>query len=661
MGRESVARPLPIIKDAAQGIRAPVVIVGNGPVGIKAAQLLNEKHLDSEIVIFGEEVCLPYNRVQLSNYLAGKVTKEELFTPLTNNSTSKFTQHVGRKVVSIDRINKFVLDDQGEKTAYSKLILATGSKPYIPELPNLDLQGVYQFRTLQDTLALVEQKNRSKNFYVVGSGPLGLETALAMKKPNNRVVLESRKSLLNHQLGSQAQLILNDFISASGVEIESKNPLVKIHGKKNIESVELEDGKRYPCDCLIFCSGVVPETRLADASGLSIRRGIVVDEYMRTSDPDIYAIGECCEYEQQTYGVVAPGLKQAKSCVEHINGCIHEFANQSPDVKVKLGEYSTGYYGTLDEPDCEVFTHVNRLKGIYRKLVVKKGVLIGAIIIGKWDDEPQAKSAIQKKEKLKLKQLKKFEREGNLYSNPQQRSVKALPSDYIICLCDSVTKGELSQAIESGCRTIECLGEKTSAGTTCGSCKPLLADLLDTPAPNLVMRHQKAIYATSILSILLIIMTIFIKPMAIAESVQMSWRVEMLWFDNFWKQVSGYSLLGLCVIATALAARKRIKNFKIGHVDSWRYAHSVVGILALLVLMIHTGMRLGHNLNLALMAVFLAATVTGSLVGIFMARNHHWSDFKLRQHRLWWSRVHHTLLWMLPPLLGFHILSAYYF
>lgn len=660
MSCNHLAEPLPV-ESSPLHQTAPIVIVGNGPVGIKAAQLLLATATDSHVVIFGEERESPYNRVQLSLYLAGKITEEELNNPIALKDHPNVEERIGRKIISIDRHNKTVTDQQGQQTQYSKLILATGSTPVVPQLDNIDIDGVYTFRTLHDTKSLLHEKENSRHFYIIGSGPLGLETAMAMKQPNNDVSLEVRSNLLNRNLGEQAQEILSDYVEASGIKIVHQNPLAKIIGEKKLEQIELQDGSRVDCDCLIICAGVKPSTALAEQNRINTRRGVVVDQYMRTNDPDIYAIGECCEFDDITFGIVSPGFSQAKTCIEHIQGCFKEYRNESFHVQVKFSDYTTGYFGDLMAEGSDSYSYTNRLKGIYRKLVVKDNQLVGAIVIGNWDEENEVKIAVKQKRKYSEKAFREFEITGLLQGKPREQQVKHLPRDYIICLCEGVTRGELSRAITSGCRTVETLGEKTCAGTVCGSCQPMLMSLLDEPAPNLVMRHQKAILFASVLSILFIIATIFFEPLTIANTVQFSWHIEKLWFDNFWKQVSGYSLLGLCLIASALAIRKRFKKFNVGHVDSWRYAHSIVGIIALVMLMVHTGMRLGDNLNFALMSAFLGATLTGSLVGVFMARNHHWSDFKLRKHRLWWSRIHHTLLWMLPPLLGFHILSVYYF
>lgn len=648
-------------KQKTNGTQAPIIIVGNGPVGVRAAELILKKIPETNIILFGAESCSAYNRVRLSAYIAGSITKPQLSNKVEEHQSHRLIEYVGHRVTRIGTKEKVIETQCGQFFNYSKLILALGSSPRIPKIANVELQGVYPFRTIHDADKLIAIKDQSRNIFVVGSGPLGLETAVALKQPNNLVNLQVREKLLSHEIGTGAQLVLSDYLKATGIILIVKNPIVKLIGKIKVEAVELKDGSRVPCESLILCSGVTPNIELANRAGLLTRQGIVVDQDGMTNDSNIYAIGECSEFENTTHGIVAPGLSQAFNCVNHIASDEQRKPVYVDHIQVKFGDYATAHFGTLTGRKAQVFDYTNRLKGVYRRLVVEQQNLVGAVLVGNWEETNKIKQAVDSHRKITDKQLTNFVDSGFLFENVKQLSVKELPSDYLVCLCQSVSRGELSAAITAGCRTVETLGEKTKAGVTCGSCQPLLANLLDEPAVNLVMRHQTAILITSILSIILIFLTIMFEPIEITQTVQMNWHIEKMWFDSFWKKVSGFSLLGLCVIAAALGLRKRWKRFNFGHLDQWRYLHSLIGVVALIMLMIHTGMRMGDNLNFILMTVFLAATTTGSLVGVFMAKNHHWSDVKLAKHRLWWSRIHHTLLWMLPPLLGFHILSAYYF
>jgi len=657
------------ISSRVEDMVSPIVIVGNGPVGIKTAQLLLKKANDQAVIhsppnfegllIFGEEHRAPYNRVQLSLYLAGKISESDLGNPITRKTEHPIKECLGRKVIAIDRKNKIVTDNLGGRVKYSKLILATGSNAKIPEVCNLNIKNVHLFRTFEHTKSIIKLKKTSQHFYIIGSGSLGLETAVALKNKHNHVTIESRNYLFHRDLGDVAQQVLCNYLNNRGININFNDPLKNIKGTEKVSSVELTSGKNIPVDCLIFCVGITPETTLARRSDLDINKGILVNEHMLTVDPNIYAIGECSEYKKQTYGIVAPGFMQAETCVEHIYGNSKKFENQNIPIQAKFSDYSTACYGKIVVEDSVSYTFMDQTNQRYRQLIVKDGQIVGAIVLGSWVEESNIKIAIAEKNHTEIKSFKRFEKTGLLFD--QESPVKQLPKNYVVCLCENITRGELSEALQSGCRTFASLSEKTRAGTVCGSCQPMILNLLDTPAPNLVMRHQKAILVTSILSITSVFFIFLFFPTKLANTVELSWSLEKLWFDNFWKQVSGYNLLGLCVIAVALSARKRIKKFRLGHVDGWRYAHSIIGYAALLILMIHTGLRLGNNLNFALMVVFLSATLMGSLVGVFMAKSHHWSDFKLRQYRLWLSRLHHTILWMLLPLLSFHILSVYYF
>jgi nitrite reductase (NADH) large subunit len=640
---------------------SPIVIIGNGPVGVKAAQLILTQSDYHHIVIYGDEKYAPYNRVQLSLYLAGKIDRQQLANPVSVTKSERLTEFYGKRVVSIDFKRRLVIDNSGFQQNYSKLIIATGSSAFVPSIEGMDKPNVYTFRTLEDANNLIECRRSKQHIYVIGSGALGLETALAMKTPDNNVSLEVRDKLLSRQLDHDANKILQERILSSGVNIVHRDPVVRVIGATQATQVELASGRRIDIDALVICAGIRPNTQLVANTSIQINKGILVNDFMETSEPNVYAIGECAEHNGATYGIVAPGFEQAETCVKHILGSYHKYTGSLTSVHLKIDQHKTSICGSIDQGDCDTYSYSNRLKGVFRKLLVKNKVIVGMIVIGEWSEEHQVKNWIQEKRKVSSKQLKHFEQTGLLWNKSERSSITAQPENYIVCLCQGITRGELSKAMDEGNRTLETLCRTTGAGLTCGSCKPLVAELLDMPLPNLVMRHHKLVFGSSILSLLIIALLVFSDPITASISVQPGWKIEKLWYDNFWKQVSGYTLLALCLIGSAISARKRWSKLKQGNIDNWRLFHAITGVVALLVLIVHTGFQLGNNLNFALMAVFLAATTTGSLVGVFMSKNHHWSDLKLREHRKWWSRVHYTLLWLLPALLFFHILSVYFF
>lgn len=645
------------------------VVIGTGPVGIRCAQKLLEQEADAQVVLFGAEAQAPYNRVKLSQYLADHLSLAELHNPASAQPNPRLAELIDRRILGIDRRNKTVTDATGNRQPYSKLILATGSNPLIPDLPGSGLDNVFTFRSLRDTEQLIELRRQRRCICVIGAGALGLEAAAALKTHNNRVILQSRAQLLGGLLAGESEDYLKSALGALGVELKTGDPVRELQGAGAVQAVHFTSGEILEVDAVVLCTGITPEISLAHECGLTTNRGILVNEWLQTSDPDIYAVGECAESEHGIYQFVRPGYEQAEACSAHIcRGSGEPYRGSLTDIQLKIAHIPCALIGELHGAEAatatessELFVYRNRFKGHYRQLLVRGGRLLGAVHIGSWEEANPLRQAIARGETVSAEALARFQAEGNLWQAQPANGIKHQPDSYLVCQCNGVSKGELCSAISQGKRSLLDLQQATNAGSVCGSCRPLIAELLDAPAPNLVMRHARGIFITSIVSLLLIALAAFMPPAPIAETVQTHWYWQTLWYDNFWKQVSGYSLLALCLATATLSLRKRWRRMQYGHVDHWRYVHSLVGCAALLVLAIHTGFRLGSNLNLALMLVFLAATTTGALVGVFMARNHHWTDIKLREHRKWWSRVHYALLWTLPALLSYHILAVYYF
>ncbi|QIL88500.1 hypothetical protein GNX18_00975 [Microbulbifer sp. SH-1] len=657
-------------QDAARNTEYPIyVIVGAGPVGVRCAQKLLEHSTDTQVVLIGEEDEPPYNRVRLSQYLSSDASQEDLANPVQQKKNSRLAEFRNRQIVRIDRKRKVVYDEAGTPQPYSKLILATGSRPLIPDIPGVNLPNVIPFRSFRDARRLTELRTRSKSILVVGAGALGLEAAAALKTQSNQVTLLARAGLLGGKLSSSSENYLKSALLAMQVELKCDVHLTRLTGTSLLEKAELSNGESLAVDAVVLCTGITPEVTLARACGLETSRGVQVNQYMETSDPDIYAIGECAEYDHRIYQLVRPGFEQADICSRHIctsgdTSTTPGYAGSRTDIELKIAHIPCALLGQTAPDACgqtTLYRYENRFKGLCRELQVREGKLVGATIVGPWEERLRIGKSIIDGESISRSALQKFQQHGNLWQDQATLGIKQQPDSYLVCQCNSVTKGEICKSIANGKRTLHDLEAETGAGSVCGSCRPFVAELLDVPAPNLVMRHARGILVVSLLSLLLIALAALVPAPEVSRSVQVSWFLKNMWYDNFWKQVSGYSLLTLCLLTASLSLRKRLKNRDLGHLDHWRYVHSIIGCLALLVLMIHTGFRLGENLNLALMLVFLAATSTGSLVGVFMARNHHWTDMKLREHRKWWSRIHYALLWALPVLLFYHIFAVYYF
>ncbi|MFT6046358.1 MAG: nitrite reductase (NADH) large subunit [Arenicella sp.] len=636
-----------------------IIIIGAGPTGVRAANELLNKSDTVNIKIFNAEASKPYNRAQLSFFLAGELDRPDL-----DNSLSvlppRLIEFDNCRIQSINTQEKLVVDQQGNKHLYDKLILATGSYVNSPRIAGENKSGVCFFRSLEDAEELHRHRGLDRDVYIVGSGPLGIETALAMKTQVNRVYLQVREILFAPELDDEACGVLADYIRSNGITIIDGALAEQILGRDTVTGVRLNNGNEIPVGSVVMCTGVSPCIQLAENTDLEIKNGIVVDDFMLTNCDSVYAIGGCAQHSGVTHGLISACYEQAETCVSHILSKPFPYSGEPGELQFKFRNFSSHVLGNVNHDSVESIVYKNTLRNIYRKLYVVNRSIVGAVVIGDWSELGRVAGAIASKEKLPFFAQSRFIKGGKLWSKDQVALVDQ-PESYIVCLCKGVTRGEISSCMEAGNRSLACLGKKLEAGVTCGSCQPLLMTMLNEPVDNLIMRHHRAIYWASLVSIALIILTFFAPKLPFERSVQFAFQFEKIWYGSLYKQTTGYILLALVFFSGGITARKRWKRISFGNLDDWRFAHTVTGLVALVALIVHTGFRLGENLNLALMIVFLLATLTGSIVGFFMSRNHHWTDLKLALHRAWWSRVHYGLLWLLPGLLTFHILSSYYF
>ncbi len=636
-----------------------IIVIGAGPVGVKAASELLKRTSDVTIKLFNGEPSRPYNRAQLSYFLAGDLDLQAIDNSLFVED-KRLQQFENCRIKTLQTQDKVVIDQHGNSHQYDKLILATGSLVNSPSVLGDDKSGVYRFRSLSDAHDLLERRSQNHNVYVVGSGPLGIETALAMKTQSNQVYLQVRRNLFARDLDENAKSVLMDYIRSNGVKIVDSALLEKIRGNGKVSAVTLTGGEELSIDSVVMCTGISPFKELAVASGIETNQGILVDDFMRTNCDDVYAVGECAEHQGVTHGLISPGYEQAEACVSHILDEPKPFSGKQGELQFKFRSFSSHIMGDVSGDSSEVVVYKNTLKNTYRKLYLQGRKIVGAVLVGEWSESGRIAGAISGSEKLPYNGRARFLKSGNVWSDDEV-SILDQPEDYIVCLCKGVTRGEISTCIEKGHRTLTALGEQLEAGVTCGSCQPLLKTMVNEPVAHLIMRHYKSILWASVISIIVIFLTFLAPKLPFERSVQFGFQFEKIWYGSIYKQTTGYVLLGLVFLSCALSFRKRWKKLKLGNLDDWRYVHTILGLIALFALIVHTGFRLGEGLSFVLMVVFLLATLTGSLVGVFMSRNHHWTDIKLTQYRAWWSRVHYGLLWLLPALLAFHILGSYYF
>ncbi len=640
-----------------------MVIIGAGPVGMRTAQELHRRQPETALVIFGDETSEPYNRVRLSDFLVGDIDWQALTRDLALPESDRIDARFGQAVVAIDRHNRCVRDASGNLQPYSKLVLATGSRPHVPEIPGIGLPGVYTFRNVRDVQMLLARRVRSRRTIVLGGGLLGLEAARAMQRYNTEIcVIEHYSRLMMRQLDDGAAEYLLENVRGLGIEVLLGDGIKKVNGETAVTGVTLRDDRVIPCDTLIVATGITPNIELARAAGLHVGRGIKVNDAMQTTDPDIFAAGECVEHRDRVYGFVAPGLEQAAVAAHGIAGGSARYAGSATATRLKvldLPVFSMGPVSVEETPDL-ARSAVYRGPSVYRKLVTHRGRLVGAIAVGKCPEINRLQEAVARQRRVWPWQHWRFRRSGLLWRPEELTSVVAWPATTTVCNCTGVTRGQLSEAAAAGCCTVAALAARTGASTVCGSCRPLLAELAGASGQTAPVRGWKTLLGTSGTATLATLVLALFLLIPYAGTVQLDWQWDMLWRDNFWKQVSGFSVLGLTVLLLVMSLRKRIKRFTLGDFPLWRVAHVLLGAFTIAGLAVHTGGRMGSNLNFLLMSSFLIAIVVGAVAGAMIALEHRLGAGTLSLRRNWlWAHI--LIVWPIPVLLGFHVLKSYYY
>lgn len=646
--------------------RAVVIIVGNGPVGMRAARELLRRNHKQHIIIYGEEQHPPYHRVKLSSFLAGDMNVDALSDHIEPPEDGVFEARFGSAVIAIDPSTQTLQDSNGQTQSYQTLILATGSRAHIPALPGIKLPGVFTFRDLDDATRLLARQARSHHTVVLGGGLLGLEAARAMQRANTRVTLiEHTDRLLGAQLDEGGSQMLQQRLQALGIEFIIGNGVRRILGQMRLEGLELINADTLHCDTLVLSTGIRPRIELARAAGIAIGKGIRVNDSMQTSVKNIYAIGECAEHRGKVYGLVAPGLEHAAVAASHINAHRAHYSGSIAASRLKVAHcpvFSAGPVGAGEDPHyghSVLYTHASQQ--LYRKIVVHRHRLIGAIGIGAWSEDARLQQAVSRRQYIAPWRVWRFKRTGLLWPEAEQQDVTQWPAATAVCQCTGVSRGAIEHCIRNGADSLESLSQRSGAGSVCGACRPLIQQLLGAQTPEPVRWHR-ALIALSLFSLLASLAFLILPAMAYTDTVQARWRWDVLWRDPLLKQISGFSILGLFSAGLLLSARKRLRTLQgLGRFDPWRLAHILLGVLIFGALLAHTGAHLGSGLNRLLMLSFTATLLLGAVAGSLIGLEHRIGAplaTRLRRQSIGW---HILMFWPVPVLLGFHILKGYWY
>ncbi len=460
--------------------RQRIVIIGAGAGAYGFVRSYRELNKEDELIIFSKENFPFYNRVMLPDYISGVQDWDELVKMKDEEEPSfNIKLHRGVSIESINRDEKFVLDSNGQKTHYDILIMATGSRAAIP--PNVpQLKGIFTMRSRTDADQFIEHVPKHGHVVIVGGGLLGLELAASLREVGVRITIIQRISrFLDRQLDVLGSQLLEEEMADQGCDMYFNDEVQQYFGQEQLTAIKLKSGVYLECDALVIAIGTIPNAELARVSGIDCQRGVIVDEKLQTSDPNIYAIGEIAEFKGFLYGITAAAEHQADVVAKYINGDISSRYEGSLLMNIiKIHGFdlcSLGIPECPDDKDYEEIIFIDRSKRYYKKCIIHQDRLVGAILIGDKSEFQEFRELISNKTELSEKRLQLL-RSGN----------KADPVlGRLVCSCNNVGSINLENKIREGCTELKQLCAETGAATGCGSCRPevqrILTQLLEMP------------------------------------------------------------------------------------------------------------------------------------------------------------------------------------
>ncbi|TFV86183.1 NAD(P)/FAD-dependent oxidoreductase [Blastococcus sp. CT_GayMR16] len=483
--------------------RSRLVVVGNGMAGARFVEEVLERGGGEQfrITVFGDEPHGNYNRIMLSPVLAGEEHEDDIVL----NSHDWYADNgvslrAGVRADRIDTAAKLVYAADGTATPYDHLVLATGSYSFVPPMKGVRaddgglLPGVYGFRTIDETRAMLAATGSCRRAVVMGGGLLGLEAARALQGHGLQVELvHAAPYLMNVQLDAEAGAILKKSVESLGIAVHLDVFATEVIGGDRVRGVGLADGRQLEADLLVVAAGVRPNTDIGVRSGLEVERGIVVDDQLRTDDPDIYAIGECAQHRGEVYGLVAPAWEHAVVLADVLTGTdpTAEYHGSRTATKLKVAGVDVAVMGinTPERDDDEFLVISEPKRGVHLSVVIRDDKLVGATLLGDTRKVAFLTQAFDRGAPLPEERIRLL---VDLSDGAEEVGVAEMPADSQVCNCNGVSKGDICGAVAGGCGSVGEVMDRTRAGKGCGSCKSLVKQIVEWAADGELVEDPSA-------------------------------------------------------------------------------------------------------------------------------------------------------------------------
>jgi nitrite reductase (NADH) large subunit len=488
--------------------RRRLVVIGNGMAGARTVEeILARGGADLfQITMFGDEPYGNYNRIMLSHVLSGESEEAEIFlNSLAWYEENDITLHAGVRIERIDRFAKVVIADDGSVTPYDDLIIATGSRSFLPQMDNMYrpdgglLPGVFAFRTLDDTRAMINHADHADHIkaVVIGGGLLGLEAARGLQRFGLAVdVVHAGGHLMNAQVGPQAGLIIQRSVEKLGIGVHTAARTSALMGQDKVSGVKLRGAGEIACDLVVIAAGIRPNVDVALTSGFTVERAVVVDDHLRTVEDDsVWAVGECVQHRGEVYGLVAPLWEQAKVLADQITGTDRRAAylGSRTSTKLKVAGVDVASMGVQgperDDDEHVVFTEPKR--GVYKSVVIRDDKVIGATLVGDTKKVAFLTQAFDRGMPLPEERVALL---FDIGGPAEEVGVEEMAEETQVCNCNGVSKGALVATVASGVKTVTGVMDATRAGKGCGSCKELVCKIVELAAGGAVEEDPSVHY-----------------------------------------------------------------------------------------------------------------------------------------------------------------------